>query len=184
MQFSILSLLGSAALAVATNTVTFQSLDDVTRIVHFTPNSGLASVDSVEIPGNSNVTVEIPNAWIGNWYSVSEGEENIAGMLGEVAFNGWNGLTYFDVSAIVNPNDHNGVKKMWPANGALPISGCDFFPCNNAYYLPDDVQTKVTSETDLVCTLGNNGAVSRRDVDDHYESPSYKRDFVQGMYAN
>ncbi|KAK2020676.1 DNase1 protein [Colletotrichum zoysiae] len=184
MQFSILSLLGAATLAAATNTITFQSLDDVTRTVHFTPNAGLASVDSVEVPGKGEVKVEIPESWIGNWYAVSEGADNTPGMLGEVAYNGWNGLTYFDVSAIVNPNDHDGVKKMWPASGAEPISGCDSFPCNNAYYLANDVQTKVTSETDLICTLGKNGAVSRRDVDDHYESPSYKRDFVQGKYSN
>ncbi|KAF4779966.1 DNase1 protein [Colletotrichum scovillei] len=177
MQFNLLTLLGSAAL-VAANTVTFKSLDDVSRTVHFTPNSGLASVDSVEVPAGGEVKVNIPTSWIGNWYSVSEGSENVAGMLGEVAFNGWNGLTYFDVSAIVNPNDHNGVKKMWPASGDEPVSGCDWWPCNNAYYLPDDVQTKVTSETDLICTLGNNGVTSRRDIDDHHESPNYKRDFV------
>ncbi|KZL87300.1 dnase1 protein [Colletotrichum incanum] len=183
MQFSILSLLGSAALAAATNTVTFKSLDDVTRTVHFTPNAGLASVDSVEVPGKGEVKVEIPEAWIGNWFSVSEGADNAVGMLGEVAFNGWNGLTYFDVSAIVDPTDHDGVKEMWPLSGSDPISGCKSFPCNNAYYLPDDVQTKVTSETDLVCTLGKNG-VSSRNVDEHHESPSYKRDFVQGKYSN
>ncbi|KAJ0165830.1 hypothetical protein CTA2_9798 [Colletotrichum tanaceti] len=184
MQFSILSLLGSVAVAAATNTVTFKSLDDVTRTVHFTPNSGLASVESVDVPGNGEVKVEIPEAWIGNWYAVSEGADNLAGMLGEVAFNGWNGLTYFDVSAIVDPSDHDGVKKMWPASGSDPISGCDSFPCPNAYYLPDDVQTKVTSETDLICTLGSNGVISRRDVDDLHESPSYKRDFVQGKWSN
>ncbi|WYZ38858.1 hypothetical protein EsH8_III_000772 [Colletotrichum jinshuiense] len=182
MQFNLLALLGSAAL-VAANTVTFKSLDDVSRTVHFTPNAGLASVDSVEVPANGEIVVDMPIGWIGNWYSVSEGADNVAGMLGEVAFNGWNGLTYFDVSAIVDPTDHNGVKKMWPAKGTDPISGCDFFPCNNAYYLPDDVQTKVTTETDLICTLGNNGVVSR-DVDDHHESPSYKRDFVAGKHSN
>ncbi|OLN84889.1 hypothetical protein CCHL11_03888 [Colletotrichum chlorophyti] len=184
MQFSLLTLLGSAVLAAAGNTVTFKSLDETDRTVHFTPNAGLASVESVKVPGNGEITVDIPGGWIGNWYSISEGEENVPGMLGEVAFNGWNGLTYFDVSAIINANDHNGVKKMWPVNETDPVSGCDWFPCNNVYYLPDDVQTKVTSKTDLVCTLGNNG-VSSRDVDEQESDfPNFKRAFVLGKHAN
>jgi hypothetical protein len=34
------------------------------------------------------------------------------------------------------------------------MSGCEEFPCDNAYYLPDDVQTKTTSEDHLITTLG------------------------------
>ncbi|KAL0943999.1 DNase1 protein [Colletotrichum truncatum] len=182
MQFSsILALLGSAAFAVAGNTITFQSLDEVDRTIYFVANAGLEKLEAVEIPGKANLTVDIPQAWIGNWYSISKGQENIPGMLGEVAFNGWNDLTYFDVSAIVNPNDHDGVKKMYPASSKTPISGCDFFPCNEAYYLPDDVQTKVTHETDIVCTLGKNGVTSivGRDIE---ETESVKRDFVLGKH--
>ncbi|KAF9881237.1 DNase1 protein [Colletotrichum karsti] len=181
MQFSTLALLGSAALAAAGNTITFNSLDEVDRTVYFIANAGLASVESVKVPGKGTTKVDIPDSWIGNWYSVSDGEENVTGMLGEVAFNGWNGLTYFDVSAIVNPNDHNGVKKMYPASGATPTSGCDCYPCNEAYYLPDDVQTKVTSETDLVTTLGNNNCTAaKRSVFE--ETESVKRDFVLGKH--
>jgi hypothetical protein len=76
-------------------------------------------------------------------------------MLGEVSLNSWNGLTYFDVSAIVDPSDHDNVKQMWPVKSQTPMSGCEVFPCNNAYWLPDDVQTKATSETDLMTTLGS-----------------------------
>lgn len=75
-------------------------------------------------------------------------------MLGEVCFNSWGGISFFDVSAIVNPNDKNNVKQLWPASAATPVSGCTTFPCNDAYYLPDDIQTKGTNEDDLVCTLG------------------------------
>ncbi|OHE96399.1 DNase1 protein [Colletotrichum orchidophilum] len=179
MQFNLLTLLGSAAL-VAANTVTFQSLDDVARTVYFTANAGLPPVEPVYVPAGSNVTVHIPFAWIGNFHPVSDGSENVTGIIGEVAFNGWNSLTYFDVSAIINALDHNGIQTIFPSLVQEPVSGCHVWPCNNAYYLPDDVQTKVTSETDLICTLGNNGVTSRRDVDDHHESPSYKHDFVLG----
>lgn len=77
-----------------------------------------------------------------------------------VAFQGWEGLTYYDVSAIVNPNDHSGVKEMFPASELevevkASFSGCPHFPCNKAYYLPDDIQTVTTKSTDLIVTLGN-----------------------------
>lgn len=176
MQFStLLSLFGSAALVAATNTVTFLSLDDDDRTVYFTPSAGFEEIESVQVSAGDKVTTEIPTGWIGNWHSITTGKENQPGMLGEVAFQGWNGLTYFDVSAIVDPNDHNGVKEMYPANSQAPTSGCEQFPCDNAYYLWDDVQTKVTGETDLICTLGNGASpLSARD------SNSVKRDFVLG----
>ncbi|EQB50845.1 hypothetical protein GCG54_00001627 [Colletotrichum gloeosporioides] len=185
MQFSsLLALLGSAV-AVAANTVTFKSLDDTDRTIYFIANSGLAAIDSVKVPAKGSTTVDFPQAWIGNWYSVSDGSENTTGMLGEVAFNGWNDLTYFDVSAIVNANDMDGVKLMYPASAQTPTSGCDNFLCNNAYYLPDDIQTKTTSETDLVCTLGKNGLTSIASRDVHAEveeAPAVKRDFVLGKW--
>lgn len=89
-------------------------------------------------------------------------------MSSRVAFQGWNDLTYFDVSAIVNPNDHAGVKQMFPASqlnsqsrhmvSGAKFSGCEVFPCSTAYYLADDVQTVTTDEVDLVCTLGQRGS--------------------------
>ncbi len=59
------------------------------------------------------------------------------------------GLTYFDVSAIVNPSDLEGVKELYPASEKeakekVSMSGCSLFPCATVYYHPDDVQT-VTS---------------------------------------
>jgi hypothetical protein len=180
MQFStFMTLVASAAVAVA-NTVTFVSLDGIDRTVYFTPNAGLQWLEAVRVPGKATVKTSIPQGWIGNWYSVSDGKPNVPGMLGEVTFQGWQGLTYFDVSAIVNPHDHEGVKEMWPATAYHPVSGCKLFPCANAYYLWDDVQTKTSPETDLVCTLGNdNGA---RSLDPAEESESVKRDFVLGGF--
>ncbi|KAL5604118.1 uncharacterized protein BROUX77_004304 [Berkeleyomyces rouxiae] len=161
MQFSIVAATIFSALAAAENIVTFESKDSTSRQIIFTPTVGYASVDSVTVAGSASVDVTIPEGWLGNWFSVSDGASNTNGMLGEVAFQGWNGLTYFDVSAIVNSTDFDGVKEMWPASSKSPTSGCKTFPCDNAYYLPDDVQTKVTSETHLICTLGSNGSYKR-----------------------
>lgn len=155
MQFATALLaMAAAATTVAANTVTFWTLDDVTRTIVFTPSAGHAEIDSVTVDSTKNTTVTFPDGYIGNYYAVQEGAESVPGMLGEVTFGGWGGLTYFDVSAIVNPADHDNVKQMWPVKSREPMSGCDVFPCNNAYYLPDDVQTKVTDEVDLISTLG------------------------------
>lgn len=177
--FTLASLLAAAALASA-NTVTFKALDSVTRTVYFTPNAGGNDLSEVTVPGGGSTKVDFPQGWVGNFYAVSDGQQNVPGMLGEVAFNGWNGITFFDVSAIVNPNDHVGVKQLYPASSSSPTSGCETFPCNNAYYLPDDVQTKTTTETDLICTLGTGSLQSRAEEAD---SPSFKRDFVLGRWT-
>jgi len=184
MQFftKIAAIAAVAATAVsAANTVTFVSLDNTARKVVFTPSDGNAAVDSIEVAGGATQTVTFPTGWIGNWFSVSEGASNIDGMLGEVTFQGWNDITYFDVSAIVVPSDHDGVHQMWPASQNSDatktlMSGCDVFPCNTAYYLPDDLQTVTTTETDLYCTLGSQASSSaKRD-----EASLVARNFVVG----
>lgn len=151
--------IAAAALASA-NSITFQNQDATQRTVIFTPSAGLPQIEPVVITGFGEAKVEFPNSWIGNAYSVSEGAPNVPGMLAEVTFQGWNDLTYFDVSAIVNPNDHEGVKEMYPMSEIevaekVSISGCALFPCDKAYYHPDDIQTVTTVEEDFICTLGN-----------------------------
>lgn len=179
MYFSqLLSVFGSAAL-VAANTVTFLSLDDTKRTVFFTPTKGHSELDSITVSGGANVTKDFPQEWIGNWHAVAEGVTNTGeGMLGEVTFQGWLGKTYFDVSAIVIPEDKDNVKEMWPLEAEYPTSGCDTFPCDNAYYEWDDVQTKVTEETDLVCTLGEGSSpLSSRDAPE-----AFSHKYVEGKF--
>lgn len=83
-------------------------------------------------------------------------------MLGEVRWDGFSGENYFDVSAIVNPNDHDGVKMLYPKSSKTPLSGCQTFPCSNAYNLPDDIQTLSTPETELECLIGTKSGAKRR----------------------
>ncbi|KAG5913306.1 hypothetical protein E4U42_001295 [Claviceps africana] len=156
MRFSLsaLALLASAA-AVSASSVTFWTLDNVTRTVHFTPSEGFNQVNSVTVNSKKKTKVTFPtDKWKGNFYAIQKGQPNKPGMLGEVNTLDWNGFSYFDVSAIVRPDDHNNVKQMWPIESKWPMSGCEVWPCDNAYWLWDDVQTKVTTETDFMVTLG------------------------------
>ncbi|KAI1214687.1 uncharacterized protein F4807DRAFT_6070 [Annulohypoxylon truncatum] len=160
----------AAATLASANSVTFVNQDDTTRQIYFTPSAGSPTIDSVTVAGNQQTKVNIPTSWIGNAYSVSEGKPNVPGMLAEFTFQGWNDITYFDVSAIVNPSDTVGVKQIFPASEMQNtpktlVSGCLLFPCATAYYAPDDVQTVTTKETDLVVTLGNAANVASRDIE-------------------
>lgn len=169
-----------AAVAAAQNTITFQSQDNVGRTVYVTANAGLAAIAPVYVAAGASVDVNFVEGWIGNAYAVQDGQPNVPGMLAEVNFNSWGGLTFFDVSAIVNPNDKDNVKEMYPADAPqTPTSGCTVFPCNNCYYAPDDIQTKSTSQTHLIVTLGGNGTAAKRSVEN---SKSVARAFVIEHY--
>jgi hypothetical protein len=160
MQFSSLILAAFAGVAAAQNIIEFVNQDSTARTVTFTQNEGLAAIPALEIAGDSVANVTFPESWIGNWFSVSEGAPTQPGMLGEVAWNAFMGITFFDVSAIVNPDDNNGVKMIFPKLSAAPVSGCQTFPCDHAYNKPDDVQTLSTTETTLICLLGTSPTLS------------------------
>ncbi|KAH7108603.1 hypothetical protein EDB81DRAFT_849497 [Dactylonectria macrodidyma] len=116
---------------VGANSVTFWTLDHNVRTL------------------DANTTVTFPSEYSGNFYAVKQGASQEVGMLGEVMFNGWMGLTYFD--------------QMWPAKSLVPVSGCQMFPCDNVYYKANDVQTKTTKEVHLVTTLGS-GSTHREGI--------------------
>jgi hypothetical protein len=184
MRFTIAAFVAAAAsLVSATNTITFRNQDSIPKTVIFTANAGFAPVNTVKVEDKGETTVTIPDGWQGNYFSIAEGSPINPGMLGEVAFQGWNDLTYFDVSAIVDATDVNGVKEIFPVSELMAktktaISGCSAFPCNTAYYHPDDVQTVSTKETNLVTTLGGgNAAPSKRD-----ETNLVPRKFVLGQF--
>jgi hypothetical protein len=162
MKFSSTALFAAFfSFATATNTIHFVNQDSTTRTIYFTANPGLANLSPLVIPGSQTINQDFPDKWIGNWYSVSDGAANKPGMLGEISWNSWNGITFFDVSAIVDPTDNNGVKMIFPINDQTLVSGCHTFPCGNVYVKPDDIQTQATTETELVCLLGS-GLISRR----------------------
>jgi len=166
MQFINTILFAAAALAsmaTAKNVVTFVNQDSVPKTVVFTANAGLKQIAPLALDGLTVVDQPFPNGWTGNWYTYSKGAANKPGMLGEVNFQGWNGLTYFDVSGIVNPTDAEGVKMLYPTQAdktksAAVTSGCQHSGaayCVNQYNAPDDIATKSTPKTTLTCLIGN-----------------------------
>ncbi|KAL1903193.1 hypothetical protein Sste5346_000478 [Sporothrix stenoceras] len=182
---NIAAALALAATAQAQNTLTFVSTDNVDRTIYITPSEGVEGMDPVTVAAGATVAVNFATGFIGNAYAVQEGKENVPGMLAEVNFQGWGGSTYFDVSAIVNSADTDNVMLMYPAEApSTPISGCNPFPCNNAYYLPDDVQTKVTEQTNIIVTLGggNTNATAKRDVNTAANGKNMPRNLVELKY--
>jgi hypothetical protein len=174
----IASLLSLVATAIA-GSLTLVSLDDQDRTMYFTPNAGLPEIPPVTVLAGDQVRVTFPEKWQGNGYAIVAGQPNVPGMLAEIAFDSWQGQSFFDVSAIVDPNDHTGVHMMYPTDDPSEvISGCVTFPCDNAYYVwNDDKQTKGTSASDITVTLGVNG-ISQRSVQ-RGESPSFPHHFVE-----
>ncbi|CAL3964163.1 hypothetical protein PZA11_001589 [Diplocarpon coronariae] len=164
-----------AAGVAAAGTVHFVNQDSTQRTIYFNPNSGLEALPELVVPGSETANQTFPAGWIGNWYSVSDGAENVPGMLGEVAFDGYAGASYFDVSAIVNPADNDGVKMIFPLHASDPVSGCQSFPCANAYNKWDDVATLSTDGSELVCLLGTVSNERRRGL-----VARMPRDFVTG----
>jgi hypothetical protein len=151
-----------ASLAAAENVLHFVNQDSTQRTIVFTAQEGLEEIPNLVIDGLATANQTIPDSWIGNLFSVSEGAPFVPGMLAEFSFNGFAGATYFDVSAIVNPDDTQGVKMVFPKNSNTPVSGCQTFPCSNAYNKWDDVATLSTDDSELVVLLGNLSSERRR----------------------
>jgi len=185
MQFTKTILFAAAALASmvgADNIVTFVNQDKFPKTVVFTANIGLAVLPPLSLDAFETAPQVFPKGWTGNWYTYNVGTQNKPGMLGEVNFQGWEGQTYYDVSAIVNPTDSRGVKKLYPTAKETPgvrsfstafsttSSGCQTSgsaPCPNQYNNPPEVQTKTTFSTKLTCLVGN---LSRRHARDFIEA--------------
>jgi len=178
MRFSLYTFVAAALAAVArAGSITFQSLDDQSRDIICTPNAGSPSITTVTLSGlGTNLVVDIPYGWMGNCYAVTIGSPDVPGILVEVAFNQWGGLTFFDASAIVNPNDYVGIKMVFPTADPGNNSGCNSYEtqCNNAYNLPDDEQTKSTLLQDFTVTVG---------VPPQNYQRRHTRDFVLGTHT-
>lgn len=167
MKFFKAVLALAAAGYAAANTVDMVSQDNIGRVIKFVPQEGSPELPELRLEGGETVTAEFPKGWIGNWYTVRDGDESDGnGMLGEIRFDGWGGLNYFDVSAIVKPDDVHNVKIMYPKSAQTPTSGCQTFPCDNAYNNWDDVQTKSSPEKEFVCLIGDLDTVARRHARD------------------
>ncbi|KAG9237257.1 hypothetical protein BJ875DRAFT_493453 [Amylocarpus encephaloides] len=139
----------------AANSITFLSLDTTPRTACFYSAPSHPTIPNNSLPGKSTIHVPLPLDWEGSWQTtLNPSDCGPPGIRGEVRFDGYEGKTYYDVSAIDNLGDNSGVKFLYPASGTGEKSGCESFPCEGAYLHPDDKQTKVTVEKDLVCEVG------------------------------
>lgn len=155
-----------AAVVAADNSALFVNQDATTRHVVFTPSEGFAQIDEIAIAGNTNATQAFPQGWTGNAYSYNDGEQNVAGILAEFAFNGYGDANFFDISAIVNPQATDGIIMMYPSNSKTPVSGCVTVSCTNQYNLPDDIATLASPESDFTVILGSRIQSARRGIND------------------
>jgi len=160
-----------ATLASAINTVQFVNQDNTTRNIVFTSQEDLnmPKIPNLVVSGMQTANQTFPTGWTGNFYSYNEGAEDVPGMLGEVRFDGWDGITFYDVSAIVRSIDTEGIKQMYalgtnPLKSTSAVSGCPTAvgKCLNQYNNWDDVATQASKSSALVCTLGNPTVVARR----------------------
>ncbi|KAI1812315.1 hypothetical protein GGS20DRAFT_587607 [Poronia punctata] len=152
---SLLVLSFGALQALALNRITFISQDHLGRYMIATPNRHDPEWPDISVPGFATVDVDFPEAWSGNIRVLFDGAPRTQdSMLAEFTFQGGYGHTYFDVSAIANNSDTNTIKEFFPAESKSPVSGCKVYPCDRAYYGPDDKQTLSTPETHMICHLG------------------------------
>lgn len=136
------------------NLLYFVPHDSIARTIRFIPNPGSDKMDDVKAPAGEKLLLEVPNKWSGMFRTFVENPTR-EGVIGEVTFQGWLGLTWYDVSAIDHHYDSTGIHRIYPANRPNdPRSGCMKMPCDGVYLNPDDKQTKSTEGTDLVVEMG------------------------------
>ncbi|TGO25838.1 hypothetical protein BPAE_0071g00090 [Botrytis paeoniae] len=136
------------------NSLQFLSYNANDRTIFFTSNAGSAEVPSLFVPANSSMdkdaVVYFPQGWSGFFKAVLSGENpDVLKVIGEVTFQGWQGETYYAVSAVQNCCDNSGIRYLAPRLHG-PTSGClsTPFPCTESYSRPGDIQVK--SSADLI----------------------------------
>ncbi|KAK6615961.1 hypothetical protein H4I95_01113 [Botrytis cinerea] len=155
LVISIFSLLTT----VMGNTLQFLSRDSNERTIFFTPSDGSAGIPSFFVPANAvstNSVVHFPQGWSGSFKAVLSGENSdVPKITGDITFQGWQGETYYTVSAVQNCCDNSGIRTLAPKFDS-PTSGCIQapFPCTESYSKPGDIQVQSTPAVDFMCFLG------------------------------
>ncbi len=154
---AVIAAFSATVLAQEPGSIAFVSQDNLDRIVVFAPQAGQQAIPTLTLPAGQTVSQTFPSTWIGNCHAVIAGQEDTGnGMLAEVSFNSWGGISFFDISAIVNASDVNNIKMMTPASSSEPSSGCqDLTSCTNLYRVWDDVATQSFQGSSFIVYVGN-----------------------------
>jgi hypothetical protein len=70
--------------------------------IKFTPNAGQQQIPDIVLQPGERRTIDFPPGWSGNWRSTAGGGDSYT--LVEVAFDQFNGMTFYDVSFIEGSN--------------------------------------------------------------------------------
>ncbi|KAN0098698.1 DNase1 protein [Hyaloscypha variabilis] len=158
MHASIMNILALAALVLqaTANIITFNNLGSDTLTLCFVANAGEYTPGQSSLGSKQSQDVSLPTGWGGQFHAARPGKgcDDDPFVIGEVNFQGGDGHTYFDVSAIDSCCDNTGDHYLYPASDSGNNSGCVSFPCNNVFNQPNDQQTKSTDDTHLICQVG------------------------------
>ncbi|CAG8971083.1 hypothetical protein HYALB_00009683 [Hymenoscyphus albidus] len=156
MQYlNIIAAMATIASIASANSIIFVSRYTTDRTVCWYSAPGSAIIPQIAVPRKGTVYVPIPEGWEGAWQtSKSATDCGPVDIRGEVKFNGFEDKSWYDVSAIDNLTNNEGVYWLYPQSGNGVHSGCEKFPCDTSYNRPDDKQTQVTDEKDLICEIG------------------------------
>ncbi|CCD47883.1 hypothetical protein ACHAPC_008201 [Botrytis cinerea] len=150
----------SAALAsvIPRNTIHFISMDNIDRILSFTSHPECEDIADIHHKGGESFIMEMPYGWGGTVMAKQyDSVVPVFRVQAEIQWQKFEGKTYYDASAITNNTDNSGIRFVYPAgqgNVHSARSGCTVYPCDTAYLKSDDVQTRVTEQTDMVVEIG------------------------------
>ncbi|ESZ93535.1 SchS21 protein [Sclerotinia borealis F-4128] len=170
--------LATTTTAITGHTLSFQNLFPEPRLLIFTPTPSSYIIPPQLIAPSQILSLSTPH-WNGNFKAVNASTYNAENpglenhIWGEVCFACWQDITFFDVSAIWNCCDNEGVHWMWgyDYDGDVDVegdgegiregvregevSGCETFPCKTVYNKSGDMQTKTTTKNAIWVVLGS-----------------------------
>ncbi|ADO71881.1 hypothetical protein [Stigmatella aurantiaca] len=120
------------------NTMEFTNDGTKPMEIKFTPNAGGQEIEPLTLQPGESVTKEFPQGWSGNFRSTAG--DGAAATLGEVAFNGGENQTYYDVSYI---EGNNASMTIAPESGGRVSGTLD----NLAAGAPDSIKAKTADGT-------------------------------------
>jgi hypothetical protein len=139
--------------SVSANSISFYSWDIVDQYLCSTQPAGYQDFSGLVVhphSGDNQLIIYPPANWEGAIHTVYADEScDDPHIVAEFRFQGFNGYTYYDISAVDNCCDQVSVHWVQPKYSLTPWSGCVTFPCDGSYTKPGDIETKSTPDIDM-----------------------------------